>query len=126
MPIKRSHTLAMSSVDEKQEVVRRSRLQRSQVMANSQDAALPPFTEHRVQRDRGSLYVRDFPGEGPAFAVLHGFPDSSHIYDDLIPHLAPAGRRAISIDFLGFVASDKPDGTHYSFEQQLGDLEAVV
>ena len=42
------------------------------------------------------------------------------------PHLAPAGRRTVSIDFLGFGASDKPDGAHYSFEQQLGDLEAVV
>ena len=95
-------------------------------MANSQDAALPAFTEHRVQRDRGSLYVRDFPGEGPAFAVLHGFPDSSHIYDDLIPHLASAGRRTVAIDFLGFGASDKPEGARYSFAQQLGDLEAVV
>jgi pimeloyl-ACP methyl ester carboxylesterase len=78
-------------------------------MANSQDAALPPFIEHRVQRDRGSLYVRDFPGDGPAFAVLHRFPDNSHIYDDLIPHLASAGRRTVAIDFLGFGASDKPE-----------------
>ena len=37
-----------------------------------------------------------------------------------------AGRRTISIDFLGFGASDKLDGAHYSFEQQLRDLEAVV
>ena len=58
--------------------------------------------------------------------LLHGFPDNAHIYDDLIPHLALAWRRAISIDFLGFGGSDKPDGARYSFEQQLGDLEAVV
>jgi haloalkane dehalogenase len=88
--------------------------------------ALPAFTEHRVERDRGSVYVRDFPGSGPAFVVLHGFPDNSHIYDDLIPHLAAAGRRTIAIDFLGFGASDKPEGARYSFDQQLGDLEAVV
>lgn len=86
----------------------------------------PPFTEQRVQRDRGSLYVRDFPGSGPAFVVLHGFPDNSTIYDDLIPHLVAAGRRTIAVDFLGFGASDKPEGAHYSFHQQLGDLEAVV
>jgi pimeloyl-ACP methyl ester carboxylesterase len=85
-------------------------------MTDSQDAAFPTFTEHRVQRDRGSLYVRDFPGSGPAFVVLHGFPDNSHIYDDLIPHLVS----------VGFGASDKPEGAHYSFEQQLSDLEAVV
>jgi haloalkane dehalogenase len=95
-------------------------------MTDSQRTDFPAFTEHRVQRDRGSLYVRDFPGSGAAFVLLHGFPDNSHIYDDLIPHLASAGRRTISVDFLGFGASDKPDGAHYSFEQQLRDLEAVV
>lgn len=95
-------------------------------MTDSPSVALPAFTEHRVQRDRGSLYVRDFPGTGPAFVVLHGFPDNLHIYDDLIPHLASAGRRTVAIDFLGFGASDKPEGAHYSFDQQLGDLEAVV
>jgi haloalkane dehalogenase len=95
-------------------------------MTDNPSSALPAFVEHRVQRDRGSLYVRDFPGSGPAFVVLHGFPDNSHIYDDLISHFAAAGRRTTAIDFLGFGASDKPDGAHYSFEQQLGDLEAVV
>lgn len=95
-------------------------------MTKSQSTTFPAFTEHRVPRDRGSLYVRDFPGSGPAFVLLHGFPDNSQIYDDLIPHLASAGRRIVTIDFLGFGASDKPDGVVYSFEQQLGDLEAVV
>jgi len=49
-----------------------------------------------------------------SFKLLHGFPDNSHIYDDLIPHLASAGRRTTSIDFLGFGASDKLDGAHYT------------
>jgi haloalkane dehalogenase len=95
-------------------------------MTDSQKTSFPTFTEHRVQRDRGSVYVRDFPGTGPAFVVLHGFPDNSHIYDDLIPHLVSAGRRTVAIDFLGFGDSDKPEGAQYSFPQQLGDLEAVV
>jgi haloalkane dehalogenase len=94
--------------------------------ASSQGATLPAFTEHRVPHAGGSLYVRDFPGSGPAFVVLHGFPDNSHIYDRLIPHLVAAGRRTVAFDFLGFGASDKPEGAVYSFEQQLGDLEAVV
>ena len=95
-------------------------------MTNSESAALPNFTEHRVQHAGGNLYVRDFPGSGPAFVLLHGFPDNSHIYDRLIPHLVAAGRRTVAFDFLGFGASDKPEGAHYSFEQQLGDVEAVV
>ena len=94
--------------------------------ASSQGATLPAFTEHRVPHAGGSLYVRDFPGSGPAFVLLHGFPDNLHIYDDLIPHLAAAGRRTVAFDFLGFGASDKPEGAAYTFEQQLGDLKAVA
>ena len=95
-------------------------------MDNPPGHALPAFTEHRVERSCGALYVRDFPGNGPAFVLLHGFPDNAHIYDDLIPHLISAGRRVIAIDFLGFGSSDKHDEANYSFGQQLGDLEAVV
>jgi len=93
---------------------------------NPPNTVLEAFAEHRISRDRGSVYVRDFAGSGPAFVLLHGFPDNSHIYDDLIPHLASAGRRIVTIDFLGFGSSDKPEGTQYSFPQQLGDVEAVV
>ncbi len=68
-------------------------------MNKSPSNALPAFAEHRVQRDRGSLYVRDFPGSGAAYVLLHGFPDNSHIYDDMIPHLVSAGRRTIAMTF---------------------------
>lgn len=95
-------------------------------MTDTPRNALPAFTEHRVPRNHGSVYVRDFPGSGPAFVVLHGFPDNGHIYDDLIPLLSSGGRRTIAIDFVGFGASDKPANGHYSFAQQCGDLEAVV
>ena len=88
--------------------------------------APPPVIEHRVQRDGGRLHVRDYPGTEPSFVLLHGFPDNSRIYDDLIPHLVSAGRRVVAIDFLGFGASDKVSEARYGFDQQLGDLEAVV
>jgi pimeloyl-ACP methyl ester carboxylesterase len=94
----------------------------NEIMTDSHGAILPAFTEHRVRHAGGSLYVRDFPGSGPAFVLLHGFPDNSYIYDHLIPHLAGAGRRTMAFDFLGFGASDKPEGAVYTFEQQLGDL----
>jgi haloalkane dehalogenase len=84
------------------------------------------FTEHRIPQGQGDLYVRDYGGSGPAFVMLHGFPDNSHIYDDLIPYLVAAGRRAVAFDFLGFGDSDKPEGATYSFEQQLGDVVAVA
>jgi len=86
----------------------------------------PAFTEHRVPREQGKLYARDYDGTGPAFVLMHGFPDNLRIYDDLIPYLTKAGRRIVAFDFLGFGASDKPVGASYSFEQQLGDLSAVI
>jgi haloalkane dehalogenase len=84
------------------------------------------FTEHHIPRGEGSVYARDYAGTGPAFVLMHGFPDNLHIWDDLIPYLVASGRRVVTFDFLGFGASDKPAGTVYSFKHQLGDLEAVV
>jgi haloalkane dehalogenase len=84
------------------------------------------FSEHRVPSGEGTLYARDYAGSGPAFVLMHGFPDNLHIWDDLIPHLLASGRRVVAFDFLGFGASDKPVGAAYSFKQQLGDLEAIV
>ena len=67
-------------------------------MTDSHGAILPAFTEHRVRHAGGNLYVRDFPGSGPAFVLLHGFPDNSYIYNHLIPHLAgPAAEPSRSI-----------------------------
>jgi pimeloyl-ACP methyl ester carboxylesterase len=84
------------------------------------------FFERRIPREQGTLYARDIEGSGPTFVLMHGFPDNLRIYDDLVPFLAKSGRRIVAFDFLGFGASDKPEGAVYSFGQQLGDLEAVL
>lgn len=88
--------------------------------------AAPHFTERLVSRPDGRVYARDYRGAGPAFVLMHGFPDNLHIYDELVPLLVAAGRRVVTFDFLGFGASDKSAGAAYSFRQQLGDVEAVV
>ena len=84
------------------------------------------FTEHYIPREHGKVYARDYKGAGPAFVLMHGFPDNLHIYDELVPYLVAGGRRIVTFDFLGFGASDKPSGATYSFKQQLGDMAAVV
>jgi haloalkane dehalogenase len=84
------------------------------------------FSEHYIPQGQGRVFARDYPGAAPAFVVMHGLPDNSRIYDDLIPFLVAAGRRVIAFDFLGFGVSDKPEGASYGFEQQLQDLHAVV
>jgi len=84
------------------------------------------FAETNIPREKGRIYTRDYAGAGPAFVLMHGFPDNLHIYDRLIPYLVGAGRRVVTFDFLGYGASDKPAGTNYSFRQQLDDLETVL
>lgn len=83
------------------------------------------YQERRVPTSRGELYIRDYHGSAPAFVMLHGFPDNLRIFEKVAPLLASAGRRVVLFDFLGFGASDKP-GKGYSFDQQVGDLLAVV
>jgi len=86
----------------------------------------PAFVEHRIPSGEGKVYARHYAASGPAFVLMHGFPDNLHIWDDLVPFLVACGRRVVTFDFLGFGASDKPAGVAYSFRQQLGDLKAVV
>src|SRR5271155_2884170 len=97
-----------------------------QLGADNRMDTKPSFIEHYVPREQGRVYVREYAGPGPAFVLMHGFPDNLHIYDELIPHLIAAGRHVVTFDFLGFGASDKPADAHYSFKQQHDDLKAVV
>ncbi|MGR3715256.1 MAG: alpha/beta fold hydrolase [Thermohalobaculum sp.] len=86
----------------------------------------PDVVERRVATERGNLYVRDYPGQGPAFVLMHGFPDHLGIYEALVPHLSAGERRVVTFDFLGFGQSEQPDGAVYTFPGQLAELEAVA
>ena len=83
-----------------------------------------PSTVHWVRFQGHRLFVRDYPGRGPALVLMHGFPDNTHLYDRLVPHLR--GRRTITFDFLGWGRSDKPPGHTYTFAEQEAQLDAVV
>jgi hypothetical protein len=64
------------------------------------------FIEQFVQRDQHRIYVREYAGEDHSDAWLSR---QLHLYDRLIPYLSPS-RRAVTFDFLGWGASDKPLG----------------
>jgi haloalkane dehalogenase len=88
--------------------------------------AAPAYAELRIRRDAHALHARDYPGEGPAFVLMHGFPDNLGIYDSLAPLLAQAGRRVVAFDFLGYGGSDKPADYLYAAKGMEGDLYALV
>jgi pimeloyl-ACP methyl ester carboxylesterase len=78
-----------------------------------------------VSRGPHRLYAEVTDGPGVPLVLLHGFPDSTHLYDRVMPHLA--GRRAVArFDFLGWGRSDKPEGYAYTAANQVGDIDAVV
>ena len=77
-----------------------------------------------VDTPHGSLHVTDQPGDEPALVLMHGFPDDSHIYDRLMPLLAP--RRAVAFDFLGYGRSDRSDASASELADHGQDLAAVV
>jgi pimeloyl-ACP methyl ester carboxylesterase len=62
----------------------------------------------------GGLAVRD-EGSGRPVMLLHGFPDSSHVWRHQIPALVGAGFRVIAPDLRGFGESDKPQEVEPDF-----------
>lgn len=87
------------------------------------------FQEHRIPRGEYTLYGREFSGptteHKPVIILMHGFPDSLHIYDRLAPQLVPH-YRVISFDFLGWGQSAKPKKHTYDTASLYQDLEAVI
>jgi haloalkane dehalogenase len=81
--------------------------------------------EISVSRGPHRLHAEVTDGPGAPLLLLHGFPDSTHLYDRIMPSLA--GRRAaVRFDFLGWGRSEKPAGYPYTATNQVGDIDAVI
>ena len=66
-------------------------------------------------------------GEGDAVMLLHGFPDSSHLWRHQIDFLTGKGYRVIAPDLRGFGDSDRPEGVEaYSLINVLADLSMML
>lgn len=61
-----------------------------------------------VETESGSFPVLDH-GDGPVVLVLHGFPDSRHLWRYQAPALAEAGFRVVAPDMRGFGDAPKPE-----------------
>jgi len=80
----------------------------------------------RVPADGLELEVLD-EGEGPVVLLVHGFPDSSHLWRHQVPALTAAGLRVIAPDMRGFGGSDRPAAVEaYRLSHAVADLVAVL
>jgi haloalkane dehalogenase len=78
-----------------------------------------------VRRGQHRLHVEITDGPGTPLVLMHGFPDSTRLYDRVLPYLT-GRRRVVRFDFLGWGRSDKPAGYPYTATNQVDDLDAVV
>jgi pimeloyl-ACP methyl ester carboxylesterase len=66
-------------------------------------------------------------GEGPAILLLHGFPDSSHLWRNQVDALLGAGYRVVAPDLRGFGESARPEGVDsYGMGKVLDDLRGIL
>jgi len=92
-------------------------------------ATEPPVNarrELRIEVGEITLNLQDA-GVGPPVLLLHGFPDSLHLWHAVAPRLVAAGHRVIAVDQRGCGASDAPVGRgHYAIERLVGDLSGLL
>jgi pimeloyl-ACP methyl ester carboxylesterase len=66
-------------------------------------------------------------GRGPVVVLLHGFPDSSHLWRHQIPALVNAGYRVIAPDLRGFGESARPVAVDkYVMPLLVGDVIGIL
>ena len=66
-------------------------------------------------------------GEGPPVLFLHGFPDSLHLWDAVLPHFVAAGYKVIAYDQRGFGQTDAPEGENsYKIDAIIDDAIGVL
>jgi pimeloyl-ACP methyl ester carboxylesterase len=63
--------------------------------------------------------------EGPLALCLHGFPDSAHTWDRLLPDLAEAGFRAVAPWTRGYAPTTVPSDGDYSLTALATDANAL-
>src|SRR5665213_3419191 len=64
-------------------------------------------------------------GHGPTVLMLHGFPTWSYDYADVAADLA-ADHDVVTLDFLGYGASDKPNPYEYSIAESADVVEDLA
>lgn len=69
----------------------------------------------------GLSYRESGPADGPVALLLHGFPESSYMWDGLMQPVADAGWRAVAPDFAGF--GDSPPDPPGTWERHVESVE---
>jgi pimeloyl-ACP methyl ester carboxylesterase len=67
------------------------------------------------------------PLDGEPVILLHGFPETSHMWTGLMPELTAAGYRCLAPDQRGYSEGARPEGEqYYGYEQLSDDIIALA
>lgn len=81
----------------------------------------------QIQSINGLSFPYVDAGEGPVVLLLHGFPDSRHLWRYQIPALVEAGYRVIAPDLRGYGDAPKPEKVEdYQLNLVLADLRGLL
>jgi haloalkane dehalogenase len=69
----------------------------------------------------GISYRESGPADAPVALLLHGYPESSFMWEGVMPAVAEAGWRAVAPDFAGF--GDSPPDPPGTWERHMESLE---
>jgi pimeloyl-ACP methyl ester carboxylesterase len=66
-------------------------------------------------------------GDGPTLLLLHGWPDTGALWNDVVPHLVRGGYRVVSADLRGCGESSKPAETSsYRMFHLVSDVKCII
>ncbi len=79
-----------------------------------------------VDNGDARLYV-EIDGDGPTVLLLHGWPDTGALWDEVAPELVRAGFRVAVPDLRGCGRSSKPEHVDaYQTHHLIGDVVAII
>jgi pimeloyl-ACP methyl ester carboxylesterase len=88
------------------------------------DTTLAPRTRRIAIRGL-ELAVREWPGDGRPFLLVHGLASNARTWDGVARDLNAAGHAVVAVDQRGHGLSDKPTAG-YGFDEVTADLAALI
>ncbi len=85
------------------------------------------ITIREIEANGMSFHCREAGAGGEPVILLHGFPETSHMWTHVMPQIAAAGYRCLAPDQRGYSPGARPDGVeNYTYEHLRADVLALA
>ncbi len=86
-----------------------------------------PVETREIEANGLTFHCREAAGSGEAVILLHGFPETSHMWLPLMDRLSAEGYRCLAPDQRGYSPGARPDGVEsYHLPQLVSDIAAIA